>query len=182
MRSTLLKTLHRLKASLAHWSGLEFAARAGSVWKLALPSASQVEQAIRRASTVIVLVTQAAMEVARLRNEISFALDVKRPIIPLLLEANTAPMIEICGLQPITLYKDPAAGVSELIRRVHEPAPAPPASDQTAKPPLPAIPQKSGTVSGTIELRPILLWKRSPCGSVHWQNGCLECHQESCLE
>jgi hypothetical protein len=78
----------------------------------------QKEQAIRRVDAVIVLVTQAAKDSTRVRNEVLFALDTQREIIPVLLQPDVTPMLDIYGLQPVPMHVDWDTGVQTLVERL----------------------------------------------------------------
>lgn len=94
----------------------------------------ELEQAIRRAEALIVLITAAARASQWVHNEILFAQDIKKPIIPLMMEADIAPPLAIYGLQQIPLYADKDAGIRALVDRLREIATTEPAAVPTVRP------------------------------------------------
>jgi hypothetical protein len=100
----------------------------------------QIEQAIRRSHAVIVLVTQAARESKWVRNEILFALDVQKTVIPLLLQEDVSRMVEIYGVQHIHMYTDWKTGLDTLVQCLRRLVPAESKAIPTTQPsPLPGV-------------------------------------------
>jgi hypothetical protein len=77
-----------------------------------------IEQAIRRSTVVITLITRAATESTWVRNEILFAQEYKKIIVPLLMEQEAKLPIEIFGTQYINMAADETAGMEKLCSRV----------------------------------------------------------------
>jgi len=80
----------------------------------------EIEQAIRRADAIVVLITDNAGRSEWVRNEIEYAKYAKKPIIPLLLDKDAPPIITIMGLQHIPFHEDRSAGLTALVEHLRE--------------------------------------------------------------
>ncbi|MBN1669279.1 MAG: TIR domain-containing protein, partial [Anaerolineales bacterium] len=79
-----------------------------------------IEQAIRRADAVVVLLTDKAAESLWVRNEIEYARGAGKPIFPLRLDAGAPPIINIMSLQYIDFCAGWATGLDRLAERLKE--------------------------------------------------------------
>ena len=80
----------------------------------------EIEQAIRRADAIVVLITNNVGRSAWVRNEIEYAKYAKKPIIPLLLDKDALPIITIMSLQHIPFHEDRNAGLTTLVEHLRE--------------------------------------------------------------
>lgn len=78
----------------------------------------EIEQAIRRSSLILALTSKSSGESPWVRNEILFAIDAKKTIIPVIIEEGATPILPIYGLQNIELAVDWEQGVLRLIDRI----------------------------------------------------------------
>jgi hypothetical protein len=115
------------QAGIRVWRDIE-RLKAGAFFSL------ELEQAIRRADALIVLITAAARTSQWVHNELLFAQDIKKPIIPLMMEADITPPLAIYGLQHIALHADWDAGIRTLADRLREIATTEPPAVPTAQP------------------------------------------------
>ncbi len=80
----------------------------------------QTEQVIRRSDFIIVLLSRAASRSADVRNEVAFALELRKPIIPVLLEPDAQAFPEIRDKPAVELYRGWDAGRASLFARLQE--------------------------------------------------------------
>jgi hypothetical protein len=80
----------------------------------------RIEQAIRRAAAMVLLVTRASAGSDWVRNEVIFAQRARKRIIPLLLEPDTPEMIEIVSVQHIQMYSDWDTGLARLVECINQ--------------------------------------------------------------
>jgi len=105
----------------------------------------EIQQAIRRSDAIVVLVTEAATESPWVHNEIQFALDVQKTVIPLLLQADVTKMLEIYSIQHINMYANWEAGIASLVQCLRPIAPSEPRGIRIAQPT--PLPDTSATIS-----------------------------------
>lgn len=103
------------------WEGLKDAGL--EVWRSqsATPSGAQfsieIEQAIRRSPIIIVLITKNSTETTLVRNQISFALEYNKFVIPLLLEEGIKPFLDIIDIPNVNMAENWLTGLEKLIEK-----------------------------------------------------------------
>lgn len=80
----------------------------------------ELQQAIRRADAVVVLASKAATARPWVENEVHFAVEERKPIVPLLLEPDVTKMMAIFSLHHIHMYRDWGEGLQKMIERLRE--------------------------------------------------------------
>lgn len=95
------------------WRDLE-RIRAGAEFDIA------IEQAIRRADAIVVLITHDTGNSKWVRNEIEYAKYAKKRIIPLLLDKDAPPIINIMSLQHIPFHESWQTGMQKLMFNLEE--------------------------------------------------------------
>lgn len=85
----------------------------GAMWH------AEIEKAITRADTVIVVLSQASKDSQWVQKEILFALDLSKPLIPVRIENVSLPLALI-NLQPIDYLDNREKGLAQLIQAFHQ--------------------------------------------------------------
>jgi hypothetical protein len=78
----------------------------------------EIEQTIRRSSVIIPLVTQKSTETTIVRNQTSFALEYKKFIIPILLETEIKPFLDIIDIPNVKMIENWNVGMEKLIEKI----------------------------------------------------------------
>jgi eukaryotic-like serine/threonine-protein kinase len=98
------------------------------------PWDSMIEQALREAASMLLVLSTASVKSENVRNEISFALQEKKTIIPILRQDCAVPL-QLHRLQRIDCRTDYARGLNAVLRELGVTPPAPPVSAGPAREP-----------------------------------------------
>jgi len=92
---------------------------------LGTPWDSMIEQALREAATMLLVLSPASVKSENVRNEISFALQEKKTIIPILRQDCAVPL-QLHRLQRVDFRSDYARGMNAVLQELGVTPPAPP--------------------------------------------------------